>query len=116
VNDAVLLNAAGRVVEFTTSNLFVVKDGELFTPPLSDGPLPGITRRVVLGLAAEMRVAVHERSFGPEFLENADEVFATNSLMEITSVATWSRWPKLTLRLQDAYRALVANEISTPGP
>jgi branched-chain amino acid aminotransferase len=116
VNDAVLLNTNGRVVEFTTSNLFVVKDDELFTPPLTDGPLPGITRRAVLALAAERGMATRERSFGQEFLENADEVFATNSLMEITSVVTWSRWLKVTLRMQDAYRALVANELSTPAP
>jgi branched-chain amino acid aminotransferase len=116
VNDAVLLNTTGRVVEFTTSNLFVVKDNELLTPPLSDGPLPGVTRRVVLGLAAEKGIAVREHSFGQEFLEKADEVFATNSLMEISSVVTWSRWPKITLRLQDAYRVLVANELSKPGP
>ena len=116
VNDAVLLNANGRVVEFTTSNLFVVKNDELFTPPLSDGPLPGITRHAVLGLAAERGIAAREHSFGREFLEEADEVFATNSLMEITSVVTWSRWPKITLRLQNAYRVLVANELSKPGP
>ncbi len=116
VNDAVLLNTDGRVVEFTTSNLFVVKDDELFTPPLTDGPLPGVTRHVVLGLALERGIAAREHSFGREFLEKADEVFATNSLMEITSVVTWSRWPKITLRLQDAYRALVTSELSTPGP
>jgi branched-subunit amino acid aminotransferase/4-amino-4-deoxychorismate lyase len=116
VNDAVLLNTDGRVVEFTTSNLFVVKDGGLFTPPLTDGPLPGITRHAVLGLAAEKGIATREHSFGREFLENADEVFATNSLMEITSIVTWTPWPKITLRLQKAYRTLVAKELNTPEP
>jgi branched-chain amino acid aminotransferase len=108
VDDAVLLNGAGSAVEFTTSNLFAVKDGELYTPPLSDGPLPGITRRAVLTLAAEQGVGVHERSFGAEFLEIADEVFATNSLMEIASVNTWSRRRDLTTRLCREYRELVA--------
>ena len=69
VDDAVLLNAAGHVIEFTASNLFVVKDGMLFAPPLEDGPLPGITRRTVLTLATEQGTRVEERSFGPEFLE-----------------------------------------------
>src|SRR5207249_6221725 len=81
VDDAVLLNATGHVVEFTASNLFVVRDGEFFTPPLSDGPLPGITRQAVLSLAEEAQIPVHERSFGCEFLDKADEVFATNSLI-----------------------------------
>jgi branched-subunit amino acid aminotransferase/4-amino-4-deoxychorismate lyase len=116
VNDAVLLSPGGQVAEFTSSNLFVVSGDELFTPPLSDGPLPGITREAVLALASEARIPVYERSFGPEFLQNADEVFATNSLMEVTSVVTWTRWPKLTIKLRDAYRSLVTRELSTPAP
>ena len=116
VNDAVLLNTAGRVVEFTASNLFVVSGDELFTPPLTDGPLPGITRHAVLTLAAELRIPAHEHSFSTEFLKNAAEVFATNSLMEITSVVTWTRWPKLTIKLKDAYRTLVTRELSTLVP
>ena len=111
MDEAVLLNAAGHVVEFTTSNLFVVKHGELFTPPLSDGPLPGITRRAVLTLAAEQRIPAHEKSFGAEFLDAADEVFATNSLMELASVITWSRQRDLTTRLHQAYRELVREEV-----
>ena len=116
VDDAVLLNADGKVVEFTTSNLFVVKDGALFTPPLSDGPLPGVARHAVLRLAAGEGIRVQEKSFGPEFLDTADEVFATNSLMEIAPVTTWSRRGNVTRRLQAAYRELVAEEISTPAP
>jgi branched-chain amino acid aminotransferase len=110
-HDAVLLNAAGHVVEFTASNLFVVKGEELFTPPLSDGPLPGITRRAVLALAGEQKIPVHEQSFGPEFLVAAEEVFATNSLMEIAPVTSWGRSHQLTARLQTAYRALVRDEL-----
>ena len=116
VDDAVLLNATGHVVEFTTSNLFVVRDGELFTPPLSDGPLPGITRQAVLSLAEEAQIPVDERSFGRELLPTADEVFATNSLIEIAPVTTWSRRHEITTQLQAAYRELVAEELNTPGP
>jgi branched-subunit amino acid aminotransferase/4-amino-4-deoxychorismate lyase len=106
VDDAVLLNAAGNVVEFTTSNLFVVKDGEVFTPPLSDGPLPGITRAAICELTR-----VTEKSFTPEFLEMADEVCATNSLLEIAPVTTWSHRRDVTARLQSAYRELVRGEL-----
>jgi branched-chain amino acid aminotransferase len=105
-DDAVLLNAAGNVVELTTSNIFVVKDGEVFTPPLSDGPLPGITRSAVFELTT-----VSERSFTPEVLDAADEVFATNSLMEIAPVTTWSRQRAVTSRLQQSYRQLVQTEL-----
>jgi branched-chain amino acid aminotransferase len=112
VDEAVLLNHAGRIVEFTASNLFVVKDGELFTPPLEDGPLPGITRHAVLALAGELRIATHETGFGPEFLETADEVFATNSLIEIVPVATWGTKRAVTEGLQKAYSRLVRNELA----
>jgi branched-subunit amino acid aminotransferase/4-amino-4-deoxychorismate lyase len=99
------------VVEFSVSNLFVVKAGVLITPPLVDGPLPGITRQVALELAAELGIPVAERSFAPSFLDTADEVFATNSLIEIAPVVTWGHHRVITMRLQRAYRALVASEL-----
>ncbi|MEI8062813.1 MAG: aminotransferase class IV [Verrucomicrobiota bacterium] len=111
VNDAVLLNAAGKIVEFTASNLFIIKNGTLLTPPLTDGPLPGITRELVLVLAATAKLPARELSFGPELLATADEVFATNSLMEIAPVLTWSRPGKFTRRLQTLYRQAVCDEL-----
>ena len=111
VNDAVLLNSAGQVVEFTASNLFVVKNGVLLTPPLTDGPLPGITRQVVLELAVAAKLPAREFSFGPDFLVVADEVFATNSLMEIAPVLTWGRPGRITRRLQALYRQTVCDEL-----
>jgi branched-chain amino acid aminotransferase len=110
-DEAVLLNAAGRVVEFTRCNLFVVRDGTVYTPPLSDGPLPGITRAAVLTLAAALRIPAEQTGLGPEVLFSADEVFATNSLIEIAPVANWSPRGELTARLQQAYRQLVREEL-----
>jgi branched-chain amino acid aminotransferase len=110
-DEAVMLNPAGRVVEFAASNLFIVKDGQLYTPPLADGPLPGITRHVVLALAEETGIPVNETGFGPEFLETADEVFATNSLIEIAPVTNWGQSHDVTRQLQESYRALVAEEL-----
>ena len=107
VNDAVLLNSMGQVAEFTASNLFVAKNGILLTPPLADGPLPGITRQVVLELAVAAKLPVREFSFGPDFLATADEVFATNSLMEIAPVLTWGRPGRITRRLQSLFRQAV---------
>ena len=110
-DEAVLLNSAGRVVEFATSNLFVVKAGRLFTPPLADGALPGITRRAVLTIAAAQQIPVSETGFGPEFLETADEVFATNSLVEIAAVTSWGQTQEVTRQFQEAYRNLVREEL-----
>jgi branched-chain amino acid aminotransferase len=111
-NEAVMLNLAGRVVEFSTSNLFVVKDGELFTPPLADGPLPGITRHAVLALAGSLHIPANETGFGPEFLGEADEVFATNSLIEIAPVISWGKSQRVARQLLDAYRQLVREELA----
>jgi branched-chain amino acid aminotransferase len=110
-DEAVLLSPAGRVVEFSASNLFVVKDGSIYTPPLEDGPLPGITRHAVLTLAAELGIPARETGFGPEFLETADEVFATNSLIELAPVTNWGQSHDMTCQLQEAYRALVRGEL-----
>lgn len=115
VDDAILLTHLHHVVEFTASNLFYVKDGELFTPSLDQGPLPGITRAAVLELARAKSLAVHETAFGPDELGKADEIFATNSLIEIIPVAEVNGQPvpqgNLVPKLRDAYRQLVRNEL-----
>lgn len=110
-DEALLVGARGQAVELTTCNLFAVFDGTLWTPPLSDGALPGITRAVVLELAAELRVPVRQVSFQPARLEQAEEAFATNSLVEIAPIANWSQTDRLTARLQQAYREAVQREV-----
>lgn len=116
--EAVLLNLKGNVVEFTASNLFAVKDGALYTPPLEDGPLSGITREAVLTLAAGLGIKVHTVSIAPAFLDSADEILATNSLLEIVPLAAFEQLalppPKICPRLQQAYRQLVREELQLP--
>jgi D-amino acid aminotransferase len=115
-DEAILLNTDGRAVELSTSNLFVVKAGELFTPALSEGPLPGVTRDVVLLLAYEMLVPVHEVRMALAMLETADEIFATNTLMEIVPVVRFKgrtlEEGQFTKRLQQAYREFVRQELT----
>jgi branched-chain amino acid aminotransferase len=84
--EAILLNNAGRVAGAARANLFAVLDGRLLTPPLSDGVLPGIARRVVLELAAALRIPTEEASLSPADLRGAREIFLTNSLFEIRSI------------------------------
>jgi branched-chain amino acid aminotransferase len=115
-DEAVLLNTDGRPVELSTSNLFVVKAGELFTPALSEGPLPGVTRDVALLLAYEMLVPVHEVRMALAMLETADEIFATNTLMEIVPIVQFKerklKEGQFTKRLQQAYREFVRQELA----
>ncbi len=79
-DDALLLNEAGSVACSSAGNLFVVNGSRLLTPPVEDGVLPGVTRRLVLGHAREFGLSVAEVSLKPEDLRNADAVFLTNSV------------------------------------
>ena len=77
--EAVMLNAEGFVSECTGDNIFIVKAGRVFTPPLSAGALHGITRGVVMDLAREEGVSVAEPNLTRYDLFNADECFLTGT-------------------------------------
>lgn len=84
--EAIMLNAEGYVAECTGDNVFIVKDGELMTPPLSAGALYGITRRVVIDLAQEAGHRVSEPNLTRYDLFNADECFVTGTGAEIVPI------------------------------
>lgn len=84
--EAVMLNAEGYVSECTGDNLFIVKAGQMFTPPLSAGALYGITRSVVIELAKESGIAVTEPNLTRYDLFNADECFLTGTGAELIPV------------------------------
>src|SRR5213083_3061049 len=84
--EAVMLNAEGFVAECTGDNIFVVKNGQMFTPPLSAGALYGITRSVVLQMAREAGMAVSEPNLTRYDLFNADECFLTGTGAELIPV------------------------------
>jgi branched-chain amino acid aminotransferase len=84
--EAVMLNAEGFVAECSGDNLFIVKNGQLFTPPLSAGALYGITRGVVMELAEEEGLGVSEPNLTRYDLFNADECFLTGTGAEIVPV------------------------------
>ena len=84
--EAILLDDQGRVTEGTSANIFIIHNGILKTPPLSEHVLPGITRQVVLEIARMKGVPCQEESFAPQDIYNADEVFLTNTGVEILPV------------------------------
>jgi len=86
VEEAIMLNTAGYVAECTGDNLFIVKDGQMFTPPLSAGALYGITRGVVMQLAAEAGMTVSEPDLTRYDLFIADECFLTGTGAELIPV------------------------------
>ncbi len=85
--EAIMLNADGRVVEGSTSNVFVVREGRVSTPAFQDGLLDGITRRRVLEHCAEAGLPAAEAHLGPEDLRAADEAFLTSSLRGVLPIA-----------------------------
>ena len=113
VEEAVMLNAEGFVAECTGDNLFIVKNGALFTPPLSAGALYGITRQTVIELAEAAGLKVTEPNLTRYDLFNADECFLTGTGAELIPVVkidgriVGSGKPgKITRKLVDDYHAL----------
>ena len=86
VEEAVMLNAEGFVAEGTADNIFVVKNGALYTPPLSAGALYGITRHTVIELAEAAGLNVTEPNLTRYDLFNADECFLTGTGAELIPV------------------------------
>ena len=85
-DEALFVTPAGRVLEGSSTSVFLVKDGHAHTPPLSSGVLPGVARARVLALIGPERA--HETAFTLEDLLAAEEVFLTNSLMGVMPVCT----------------------------
>jgi branched-chain amino acid aminotransferase len=84
--EGIVLDVFGFVSEGSGENIFVVKDGVLFTPPLGATILPGITRDAVIQIADHLEIKVVQDMFLREFLYIADEVFFTGSAAEITPI------------------------------
>ncbi len=86
-DEAIFLNESGHVAEGATSNLFMVRDGKLITPPGTDNILEGITRASIIELAQrELMLQVVERSIDRTELYICDEVFLTGTAVEITPI------------------------------
>ncbi len=85
-DEALMVDLEGKLTEGATSNLFFVQDNALRTPSLECPVLPGITRRVVMELAADEGIPLEEGHYTPDQVRQADEVFVTNSTWEIRPV------------------------------
>ena len=85
-DEALMLNDAGNVAECTADNVFVIKHGQIFTPPITAGALQGITRSVVFDIAGEFGSKVIEADFTRHDIFVADECFLTGTAAEIVPV------------------------------
>lgn len=85
-DDAIMLDMQGYVSETNATNLFIVKKGTIHTPH-ADSCLPGITRSKVIKLAIELKIPLKERNISISEFYNADEVFTTGTMGELTEVS-----------------------------
>ena len=91
--EAVMLNHLGYVAECTGDNLFIVRDGAVFTPPIAAGILEGITRNEIIGIAREQGIEVREENITRQDLYVADECFLTGTAAEVVPVARIDQRP-----------------------
>lgn len=119
-DEAIFLTAGGHVAEGASSNIFIVRNGKLITPPSTDNILEGITRAGVMELAErELGLPVVERSVGRTELYVCDEVFLSGTAAEITPVVEIDHRPvgdgrigPVTARLQSLYRNAALGSLS----
>jgi branched-chain amino acid aminotransferase len=117
-DEVVLLNERREVAECTAANIFAVKNGKVFSPPLSSGCLEGVTRGILFEIAPEAGFSLVEQTLRPEDLYTADEVFITStnrSLIGVGEIAGHkiaSAPGPLTLRLEEVFAAYVTDYVS----
>jgi len=83
LDDCLLINENGHIIESISANIFVIKNGSLYTSPLADGCIEGIMRKQILALASLNRILTFEQSLTVNTLMNGDEVFLTNAIKGI---------------------------------
>lgn len=113
-HEAIILNTDGYVAECIVSNIFIVNNRKIITPSLDTNILPGITRKTVLDICKNNNISVIEDRFKIETVIKADEVFITNSLMEIMPIAEVEHNKigktipgEITSQLMSAYKSLI---------
>ena len=113
-DEAIMLNELGYIAEGSTANIFLVSEGEISTPSLESGILPGITREAVLEIARDLNIKTVERQVELRELSRAEEAFVTNSIIEVMPLTWLNGEPigtgkpgKLTRNLMAAYKELV---------
>ena len=85
--EGLFVTTEGFVAEGVTSNVFWMKNGDLFTPAIETGVLPGTTRAMVIEIARTTGLVVNEGFYPKEDVENADELFVTNAVQELVPLS-----------------------------
>lgn len=113
-DDAILLDSKSSVSEGTGENIFVIKNGEIVTPPTSASILVGITRNSIIKISQDMGMEIKEREVSRIELYQADEVFFSGTAAEVTAIVEidnrkigTSKIGEITKKIRDSYAEIV---------
>jgi branched-chain amino acid aminotransferase group I len=121
-DEALLLNEDGYLAEGGGSNIFFVRSGRLVTPAPNSGIIPGVTREVVMELAAGLDIGLSEGTVGKPIFKQCEEAFMTNAMIEIMPITSMSdetgasipvgggKMGDITRKLLEAYQAKAQKE------
>ena len=116
-DEAILLDQSENVSEAPGENIFLVKNNELVTPPLSSSALDGITRKSIITLAKDMKLKIKVRKVSKKELKLADEIFLSGTAAEITPIVTIDKKKigdgkvgNITKLFMDTYSDIVMNK------
>ena len=116
-DEAILLDHNGNVSEAPGENIFIVREGQLITPPLSSSALNGITRDAIIKIAIELEIDVTETEIARRELTISDEIFLTGTAAEITPIILMDdkkigdgKPGDITKKIMDAYTDIVMNK------
>lgn len=90
-NEAIILNEKGFIAEATSSNLYIVKEKTIFTPPISDGAMDGIMRQQIAIITKQSNYKLKVKSLKTADLETADEIFLSNAVRGIIWVVGFDK-------------------------
>lgn len=114
-DESVFCDEVGNVQEGSRSNIYFVKNDVVHTPALECGVLDGITRKLLIKVAAELGIELRQSCYKKQDFETADEVFMTSSLMDVLPVSNLAgvgfdiSKAKISNKLLEAYRASIVN-------
>jgi len=115
--EGLMLNEQGYVAECTGDNIFVIKNGVIKTPPVSDGSLDGITRQVIFELAESLGLTLVEQTMTRYDLYVADEIFLTGTAAEVIPMVKLDERPigdgqpgEISKQMIQAFRTLANSE------
>jgi len=117
-DEAIMLDVFGYVAEGPGENIFLVKDGVIYTPPLGSSILKGITRDSIIKIAEYLKLMVKEQNLPREMLYIADEIFFCGTAAEITPIVSVDRIPvsdgkvgKITKLISEKFREIVIDGV-----